>query len=102
MGPSTTGISQGLYCSEEEIALRVLGPGRLRDWHDRARILERRGLPRIDPFMGGRYWPSVRAFFDRLNGLTDSRTMVPSKPDQPEKWKLQPNDPLASRKAQIS
>jgi transcriptional regulator with XRE-family HTH domain len=38
-----------LYASEEEIAERVLGPGKLRDWRDRAEILERRGLPQPVP-----------------------------------------------------
>jgi hypothetical protein len=76
-----------LYASETEIAELVLGPGKLRDWRDRAKILERRGLPQIDPLMGGRYWPAVRAFFDRLNGLTDRR--IPTRPDGPENFKCQ-------------
>ena len=77
-------VGEHLYCTEEETAEFVLGPGRLRDWRDRAIILERKGLPQIDPVMGGRYWPAVRAFFDRLNGLTDKR--VPAKADGPENF----------------
>ena len=79
---------QWLYCSEEEVALRVLGPGRLRDWRNSVSILERKGLPRIDPQHDARYWPAVLAFFDRLNGLTSLE--VPFVPDKPEKFKRQP------------
>ena len=28
-------------------------------------MLEGRGFPKIDGLMGGRYWPAVKAFFDR-------------------------------------
>jgi hypothetical protein len=78
-------VGEHLYCTEEEIAEFVLGPGRLRDWRDRVKVLERQGLPQFDPLMGGRYRPAVRAFFDRLNGITND--VLPSKTDQPEKWK---------------
>src|SRR6266704_656371 len=73
---------ESLYRSEEEVALKILGPGRFRDWKDRVAILERQGMPQIDPLMGGRYMPAVLAFFDRLNGLSDR--VVPSKPDGAE------------------
>ena len=73
-----------LYCSEDQIAEEVLGPGHQRDWRDKAAILERQGLPRIDPVMGGRYLPAVRAFFDRLNGLSERH--VPTVPDGPENF----------------
>ena len=78
-------VGEHLYCTEEEIAEFVLGPGRLRDWRDRVKVLERQGLPQFDPLMGGRYRPAVRAFFDRLNGITNE--VLPSRADQPEKWK---------------
>jgi hypothetical protein len=42
-------------------------------------------MPQVDPLMGGRYWPAVRAFFDRRHGVTDRA--VPSKPDEPEKFR---------------
>jgi len=80
----TKTIERPLYLSEEQIAEAVLGPGRLKDWRDRAILLERKGLPQIDPVMGGRYWRAVLAFFDRLNGLTDRR--VPAKADGPENF----------------
>ena len=56
-----------LFPSEEEIAYR-LGQSP-RDWAAKAIVLEREGLPRIDPVMGGRYWAAVRAFFDGRSGL---------------------------------
>lgn len=59
-----------LFANEEEIAAALMGPGRLRQWKMVAPLLEARGLPKIDPEMGGRYVPAVRRFFDdeyRLN-----------------------------------
>ena len=58
-----------LYPSEGEIARAVLGPGRTRMWPGLAAVLERQGLPRIDPQFGGRYWPAVVAFLDRRHNL---------------------------------
>lgn len=55
-----------LFPDETEIARVVLGPARARSWPSLATVLERRGLPRVDPQFGGRYWPKVRAFLDRL------------------------------------
>jgi hypothetical protein len=48
-----------LYPDEAEIARRVLGK-RAREWPGKAVLLERDGLPKIDPLMGGRFWPAVR------------------------------------------
>jgi hypothetical protein len=38
-------------------------------WAAQALVLEREGLPRVDPLMGGRYWRAVVAFLDRRSGL---------------------------------
>jgi hypothetical protein len=60
----------GLFPREAEIAKRLgQTPSQ---WAAQAIILEREGLPRIDPLMGGRYLPAVRAFFDRRRGLRSS------------------------------
>jgi len=57
----------GLFPREAEIARRLnQSPG---EWRAKAQILEREGLPRIDPLMGGRFWPAVRAFWFRRYGL---------------------------------
>jgi hypothetical protein len=59
-----------LFPDEDAIAQAVLGPTRARLWKSIAAELEKRGFPRIHPLLGGRYWPSVVAFFDRENGLS--------------------------------
>jgi hypothetical protein len=33
-------------------------------WAGKAIVLERDGLPRVDPVMGGRYWPAVFAWWN--------------------------------------
>jgi hypothetical protein len=58
-----------LYASEETIAALVLGKGRLKEWRSLAIVLERHGLPQIDPMTGCRYVPAVRAFFDHRHGV---------------------------------
>ena len=78
-------VEKSLYRTEEQIAEDVLGPGNLARWRSLAIILERQGMPQIDPLMGGRYGPAIRAFFDRRAGLSE-RT-VPSRADQPEKFR---------------
>lgn len=71
IGPRITGTAEPscLFPDENEIAHCVLGKGRTRMWPGLAHVLERRGLPRIDPQFGGRYWPSVKAFLDRMQRL---------------------------------
>jgi hypothetical protein len=46
-----------LYPDEKRLAQWILGD-RAREWLAKAAVLERQGLPRIDPFMGGRFWPA--------------------------------------------
>jgi hypothetical protein len=65
MGPPTP--RGGLFPSEAEIAMR-LGQSP-EGWAAQALVLEREGLPRVDPLMGGRYWRAVVAFLDRRSGL---------------------------------
>lgn len=61
-----------LFPSEQEISEYVLGAGRLREWRALAIVLERSGLPKVDPILGGRYWPAVRAWFDARAGIGKS------------------------------
>ncbi len=75
-----------LYPPESDLARAILGPGKATNWKAMAVVLERHGLPRVDPLMGGRYWPAVRAWLDQRNGLGGSMP-VPSKPDGQETWK---------------
>ena len=74
-----------LYPSEEEIAQRVLGEGKVKQWIALVPTLEREGLPRVDPLFGGRFWPAVRAWFEQRNGLRPE--LVPSGADGQEVWK---------------
>lgn len=70
---------QGLFPREEEIARRLSQTPA--EWREKAVILERRGFPRIDPLMGGRFWPAVEAYWRREYGLV---TLGPSQIDGEE------------------
>jgi hypothetical protein len=72
-----------LYPSEDEIARCVLGRN-AREWATLASLWEREGLPRIDALAAGRYWPAVRAWLDRRNGLRQDQ--VPASADGEEQW----------------
>jgi hypothetical protein len=60
-----------LYPEEYQLAAAILGPDRAEEWRAIARMLEREGLPLIDPLMGARFWPAVREFFESRNGLDE-------------------------------
>jgi hypothetical protein len=47
------------------------------EWKAKALVLEREGLPRIDPIMGGRYWPAVEAFWNRRYRLASVEASQP-------------------------
>ncbi len=70
----------GLFPSESEIARRLSQT--LPEWKAKAVVLERQGLPRVDPLMGGRYWPAVEQYWRRRYALS---TVEPSQPDGGEK-----------------
>ena len=63
-----TCTDETLYPSEAIVARLVLGD-RAKEWPDKAVLLERDGLPRIDPLMGGRFWPAVKTWFLRRHGV---------------------------------
>lgn len=72
-----------LYPSESELAKLVLGEkASPSDWKAKVAVLEKSGFPIVDPLMGGRYWPSVRAWLDRWHGLSDKVT--PAEPHYEE------------------
>lgn len=58
-----------LYPSEAQIARKVLGPNRVDEWKAMALIWERRGMPKVDPETGCRYWPAVEKWFNARHGL---------------------------------
>ena len=59
---------QGLFPSEAEVARRLSQTPT--EWAAKAIVLERHGLPRIDPVMGGRFWPAVETYWLRRYGLS--------------------------------
>ena len=67
--------TQGLFPSEVEVARRLSQSPT--DWRAKASVLERDGLPRIDPIMGGRYWPAVREWWNRRYGLSNVEVSQP-------------------------
>ncbi|GJD50815.1 hypothetical protein OPKNFCMD_3561 [Methylobacterium crusticola] len=66
---------QGDFPSEAVIARSFSQT--LAEWAAKAQILERDGLPKIDPVMGGRYLPAVRAYFNRRYGLSTVEAIPP-------------------------
>lgn len=60
-----------MYPDEAELARVVVGAKRAKTWGGLAAVLERSGLPKVDPMMGGRYWPAVREFLDRYHHTGD-------------------------------
>jgi hypothetical protein len=80
---------QGLFPCEAEIARRLSQSEKR--WRAIAPLLESEGLPRLDPLMGGRYWPAVVAFFQARYGVAQvgrvgNVMMVPGPPDGGEDW----------------
>jgi hypothetical protein len=71
--------AQGLFPDEAEVARRLSQTPQ--EWAAKSKVLERLGLPRIDPLMGGRFWPAVEAFLLRRHGLS---TVEASQPDGEE------------------
>lgn len=79
-----------LFASDAEIGAALLGAKRAPEWKSLAPLYEVQGFPKIDPVMGGRYVPAVKAFFDKQYGVA---TLIPAAPDgidRPETWKIAP------------
>src|SRR5690606_39274846 len=55
-------VCEPLYPHESRLGRLVLGE-RAHEWPAKAAVLEREGLPKIDPLMGGRFWPAVKKWF---------------------------------------
>lgn len=85
VGPTKSGRAlalvrrNGLFPCEAEVARRLSQlPS---EWSAKAAVLERDGLPGVDPLMGGRYWPAVLAWWNRRYGIS---TIEVSQPDGEE------------------
>jgi hypothetical protein len=75
-----------LFATEREIGAALLGTERACEWESIVPLYERQGLPKIDPIMGGRYTPAVRAFFDRQYGVGKATPSAPDGIERPETW----------------
>jgi hypothetical protein len=65
----------GLFPNEREVARRLSQDPA--SWASKALVLERNGFPRIDPLMGGRYWPACTAWWNRRYGLATIEAFQP-------------------------
>jgi len=78
-----------LFAADGAIGAMLLGPGREQEWRQIATLLEGRGLPKVDPMMGGRYVRAVIDFFDHQYGLNRScaSPLTPDGVEDFEKWR---------------
>jgi hypothetical protein len=75
-----------MFADDLAIGQALLGTVRAAEWPSLVPLYEREGFPRIDPVMGGRYVPAVKAFFDRQYGLTQVASTARDGIERPEKW----------------
>jgi hypothetical protein len=68
-GRELSEVTETLYPSEAVLARLVLAD-RAKEWPAKAVVLERDGLPKLDPLMGGRFWPAVKNWFMSRHGLS--------------------------------
>jgi hypothetical protein len=78
-----------LFSDDAALGVALLGVRRAEEWRSLAPLYERRGFPKVDPVMGGRYVPAVRAFFDKEYGLGAAAPLAPDGVERPEKWRGQ-------------
>ena len=76
-----------LFASDREIGAALLGSERACEWKELAPLYERRGFPKIDAVMGGRYVPAIKAFFDNQYGIGSIIPTASDGTDRPETWK---------------
>lgn len=76
-----------LFASDREIGAALLGFERACEWKALAPLYERKGFPKIDPIMGGRYVPAIKAFFDNQYGLGSIIPTASDGTDRPDTWK---------------
>jgi hypothetical protein len=79
-----------LFATDDAIGAALLGADRVQEFRQMVPLLEARGFPKIDPLIGGRYVPAIRAHFDHVYGLDHHGGTPPLAPDGVEdfeKWK---------------
>jgi len=80
------------FADDDAIGLALLGPGRIAEWKALAELLERKGLPKADPYVGGRYVPAVKAFFDRQYGIGSADPLQPDGTEDQSVWSRPPKN----------
>ena len=76
---------QGLFPCEAEIARRLSQSEKR--WRAISKVLEREGLPKIDPLFGARFWPAVVDFLRVRQGVSKvGDVMVALAPPGEENW----------------
>ncbi|RZM99942.1 hypothetical protein CWO91_34795 [Bradyrhizobium genosp. SA-3] len=76
-----------LFADERSLSEAILGPGTYTAWRAIVPLLERRGFPKIDGLMGGRYTRAIRAFFDREYGIGGvTQVLSPDGPAELGAW----------------
>lgn len=75
-----------LYPDETELALLLLGEKRAHLWPAIAKVEEKAGLPRVSAQYGGRYWPAVKAFYDRRHRLLEQQSQDNDDEREKENW----------------
>ena len=75
-----------LWPDEIELALLLLGPKRAHLWPAIAKAEEKAGLPRVSAQYGGRYWPAVKAFYDRRHRLLEQQSQDNDDEREKENW----------------
>lgn len=78
-----------LFATDAEIGRALLGLARACEWPSLAPLYERRGFPKVDPVMGGRYTPAIKAFFDGEYGLVSLAPAAPDGIERPQAWNKQ-------------
>jgi hypothetical protein len=75
-----------MFADDAAIGQALLGTVRADEWPSLVPLYEREGFPRIDPVMGGRYVPAIKAFFDRQYGLSSVAPTARNGIERPERW----------------
>ena len=74
---------QPLYAKDAAIRER-LGISE-RKWREILPTWETQGFPQVDPIVGARFWPAVKAWFFNRHGLSDKIPIYETK-DGEERW----------------
>lgn len=78
-------MANHLFMTDAEVA-RALGVT-TQGFKEQLELLERKEFPHEDEFFKNRrYWPAVKAYFDREYGLISTPAPTPYGPDGVENW----------------